>query len=254
MSDPADRRYSEREFALILRKASELQLDDSEATAPTEGLSLEEIQQIADEAGIDPTLVARAAALIGHGDIAEDERSFWGPSATVHISSSVEGELSEDDMRRLMDVVRYRVAKTGTIHEVLGSVAWKADGEETPFEIRVTPRDGRTTVEILNRTQAYKTLTYVMGGTIGFLAALMVLAGLGVPKAVVLVGAFLAAPFLGVLAARPFWRWWARRWRNSLTDLLDTLRDEAERRAASLPERSQDRSLPPGGDAPDPVW
>ena len=58
--DEGGRRYSDEEFALILRRASEIsEVGDAR---PGGGLSLSEIQQIAGEAGIDPTAVARAAA------------------------------------------------------------------------------------------------------------------------------------------------------------------------------------------------
>ena len=54
MSD--DQKYSEEEFALILRKAAELQASPK-AVQRTGGMSLEEMKSIAQEAGIDPALV-----------------------------------------------------------------------------------------------------------------------------------------------------------------------------------------------------
>lgn len=234
MRDPTGRRYSDREFALILRKASELQEEDRENRVGGRGMSLGEIQQIAEEAGIDPAMVARAAALIGEGDIDADAGRLWGSRATVHITSSVEGELGEDEMRRLMEIVRYEIAKSGTVSEVLGSVSWKADGQEAPLEVRITPREGRTTLEILSRTQTYKSTVYALGGVAGFIASVIGLPILGAPGALVFAGV-LVNPLLGALAVRPAWNWWAGRWRARLTDLLDLMREEAERRI--LPAR-----------------
>ena len=59
------RRYTEEEFALILRKASEIQESPGEGPGrhPGQGLTLEEIQSIAAEAGIDPQAVSRAAVV-----------------------------------------------------------------------------------------------------------------------------------------------------------------------------------------------
>lgn len=237
MSDPAGRRYSEREFALILRKASELHREEGEPGPGGSGMTLAEIQQVAEEAGFDPALVARAASLLGHRGIGE-RRRILGPSGTVHISSSVEGELTPDDMRRLMEIVRYETSKPGSLHEVMGSVAWKSDGQEAPLEVRVTPAGGRSTIEILSRSQTYKTLTYTLSATAGFLASITTMPLLTESKPLVLLVGFLVGPALGFLAGRPFWNWWSARWRARLADLLDTLRQEAQRRAL----------LPPPGD------
>lgn len=57
-----ERRYSDKELALILKLAAERQAFSSELD--DRGLTLTEIQQIAAEAGIDPQHVAEAAAVL----------------------------------------------------------------------------------------------------------------------------------------------------------------------------------------------
>ena len=72
MSPPDDeRRYSDEEFALILRRAVEIEgrpTPEPEAPTlplpPSDGLTLTEIQEIAGEAGIDPAAVAEAASAL----------------------------------------------------------------------------------------------------------------------------------------------------------------------------------------------
>ena len=56
-----ERRYTDRDVALILRRAAEI---DKKSTpdAPVRGLSVGELQEIAGEVGIDPEAVTRAAA------------------------------------------------------------------------------------------------------------------------------------------------------------------------------------------------
>lgn len=59
-----DRTYSE-EFAVILRRAVELQeRPTGQVPVRSEGFSLREIQAIAREVGLDPDAVARAAATL----------------------------------------------------------------------------------------------------------------------------------------------------------------------------------------------
>ncbi len=63
---PSDRKYSDEEVSLILRKAADLQV---QGVARAEGLSLQSIQDIAREVGIRPETVAEAAAIVARGDI-----------------------------------------------------------------------------------------------------------------------------------------------------------------------------------------
>lgn len=226
-----DRRFTEREFAVILRKATELQ-DTGEGTAErTTGLTLREIQQIAAEAGIDPDLVARAADAVSRGAGEGEGRRFWGPSGTFQLTASVDRQLSTDDLSRLMEVVRYEVRQPGSVQEVLGSVGWKSDGKDNAMEVRITPRDGRTRIELLADQTANKAMSYILAGTGGFMTSIITLSTLDAGKPVVLGVSFLLAPLLGALVARPFWTSWARRQRERLSRLVGMLKEEADLRA-----------------------
>src|SRR5438477_8931583 len=79
MSD--ERRYSDREVRLILRKAVDLQHRSSEATDSSRGMSLEELTQVAAEAGISATHVSRAALEVGTP--AGQPSGFFGSPAYV---------------------------------------------------------------------------------------------------------------------------------------------------------------------------
>ena len=67
-----ERRYTEREYELILRRAIELDAPSAlvpqptpEPTLPPEGLTLSKIKEIAAEVGVDPARVAEAASTLG---------------------------------------------------------------------------------------------------------------------------------------------------------------------------------------------
>jgi hypothetical protein len=231
-----DRRFTDREFAVILRKATELQ-EAGEGTAErTTGLTLREIQQIAAEAGIDADLIARAADAVSRGAAPGEGRRFWGPPGTFQLSAYIDRELSTDDLSRLMEVVRYEVRQPGSVHEVLGSVAWKSDGKENAVEVRLTPRDGRTRIELLAEQTANKAMSYILAGTAGFMTSILTLSLMDAPKAAVLGVSFLLAPMLSALVARPFWTSWARRQQERFAKVISMLKEEADLRA--LPEGS----------------
>ncbi|MBT8400282.1 MAG: hypothetical protein KJO98_07385, partial [Rhodothermia bacterium] len=88
MSEPRDdeRLFGEEDVAKILKSASERQ---ATRKAPNAGLTLEELKQVAAEAGIDPRHVADAAKEITAPGIsavpnaqvtasASDQPNFWG--------------------------------------------------------------------------------------------------------------------------------------------------------------------------------
>ena len=92
-----NRRFSDREVALVLKKASEL--EESEGTGVGKGLRLEELQEIAAEVGISPGLLHRAVAEL-------DARTGGNPFAKgqlVHQAvRAVEGELSREAVAELI--------------------------------------------------------------------------------------------------------------------------------------------------------
>jgi len=76
MTDPTNlpRLYGEKEIGKILKRTTELQHE--EPSAPSAGsMSLQELEDIAAETGIDPTFLRRAAPEIDTGAI---EVSTWG--------------------------------------------------------------------------------------------------------------------------------------------------------------------------------
>lgn len=97
--DQKKRRYSDEEFALILRKASEIQSSDGGpvgGVGEVGGLTLEEIRSIASEAGIDPGAVTRAASILGALAWAEKDglavKIFGGPEK-FHLDCEIPGRL-----------------------------------------------------------------------------------------------------------------------------------------------------------------
>ncbi len=62
-SDPAPRRFSDEEVRAILARAAKLQELAPPAPSVADGLSLRDLEQVGEEAGIDGALVRRAQKL-----------------------------------------------------------------------------------------------------------------------------------------------------------------------------------------------
>ena len=148
------RRYSEEEFALILRKASEIQASGGSqpAGAGTGGLTLEEIRSIATEAGIDPEAVTRAASILGalgwkeKGGLAA--AIFGGPSK-FYLDCEIPGRLPPEEMGRILEQIRRAAKHQGEASEVLGGVEWKTVGELSAINVNISPRGDSTSIQIV---------------------------------------------------------------------------------------------------------
>jgi hypothetical protein len=223
-----DRRYSDEEFALILRKASELQEGGAKPQAARGGMSLEEIRSIAAEAGIDPEKVTKAASLLTRSDDPGTAVRLFGGPSSYHLEHTTKGEISQEDLGRLLDVIRKATRHQGKGTHVLDALEWKTEGETSQINVNVTPRDGETTIQIIadrSGTGALMTMVFTMPWVI----------------LAVIVGTELDANSLGGVASilagaaggafvsfRTFWKTTTARFRRKLTGLMEDLSSAVE--------------------------
>jgi hypothetical protein len=105
----SERRFNEDEVAEIFRAASELENASPKALARVDGLTLAELQQIGEEAGLRPDLVARAAAAHVTAGSASTSRVLGlpiGVSHTVdldHVMTDEEWALLVSELRETFD-------------------------------------------------------------------------------------------------------------------------------------------------------
>lgn len=141
---PPRRLFSEKEVSRVLKRATELQA--VEGSAETTGLSLEELQQIADEVGIDPRHLVVALAELEQGD---DGGFHWlGAPTTVDVERVVEGEVSEQQWERMVQEIRQEFDLVGGAGRVGRSFEWTRDSSDKQAQVTVTPHEGQTTIQI----------------------------------------------------------------------------------------------------------
>ena len=146
-----DRRFTDREIGLILKRAVEL-----EESSPTKGLSiarglsLTELQEIAREAGIDPGMVGRAVTELD-GRRSLDSPSIGGPSTVRREVRTVPGKLSRESVGELVRVVDQEVEAQGTVVEALGGVRWTSNGRFLNTQVSVEPSGEDTVLRVEER-------------------------------------------------------------------------------------------------------
>ena len=263
----SSKQYDDKQVSLILKRAAEMQTTEGGVKPGATGLSLAELEQIAIEAGIDPTHVRLAAAEVDRDPTSGGEWSWLlGAPAKLRIHRVVDAEVPDDFFDDLLVEIQTADIGHGTASHVGRTLTWKGGGtgqNADSAQITITSRDGRTELHAeRNRTQTAVGLMAGMagGGGVG------VGVGMGIPLGLEALGSPLAAVLIpaGVLAAayvgaRSLFRGGHRRHMRRMERLLDKLveriQDEANRRLESdaqpstLP-RSASGALPPPPEPP----
>jgi hypothetical protein len=143
----ASKRYTEREFSLILSKAAELAGSSNSVSRIEDGLTLKEITSIAAEAGLDADSIARAARLIpdeGHPSVLQ---RVMGGALRVQRGLDLPGELTNERAQRILNSARRAMQTHGVGEADSSGVSWStrnghvfvsAHGEAAETRVQVT--------------------------------------------------------------------------------------------------------------------
>ena len=140
------RRYSEEEAQRIFALVADRQRTASGA----EGLSLEELEEAARAAGLDPGLVAVAAAELDAAP--HDEKTLLGAPTEVVRTRLVEGELSEDAWASMVGQARREFGQPGMAGQIGRLREWTVlnggtkNGTVTRLTAEPTPEGTRLTL------------------------------------------------------------------------------------------------------------
>lgn len=222
-----ERRYSDEEFALILRTAAEVETGP-EVAPPRTGLTLAEIKEIAAEVGIDPNRVAKAAALLP-SSVEDGLSRLIGGHPRHRLEHTVPVEVSSSELGRLLDLARREMDTQGETREVLGGLEWQGGTSTTSVRVAITPREGETVLQAsTDRTEAMAGIlagvTLPVGGVIAVTLGKLVFGETDAGILAALVSG-LAPAFL---FARSVWKRSTRRWRERLFQLMDAMAREVE--------------------------
>ncbi len=215
----AERRYSDEEVALILRRAVDPAADGSEGE-PGRGLTLAELKEIGAEAGIDATRIETAAGSLALRRPRPVTGAVLGMPTTVQLERRVPVPLTRERLPELLNLIRSEFARQGIVEEVLGGFEWRARSAMGGRYVSIRPEGNATRIRVLGN---YRDGLLVLGGGVGPIAAAAtgaLTAALGAATAVVVVPAALAG---GVLAALGPWKYAFGREERTSRRVLDAL-------------------------------
>jgi len=205
--------FTDQQMTLILKRAAERQAASAEPTH-----SLESIQDIARQVGIDSALVADAAATIerSSGSVS----SLLGAPSAYRASRRLAGAAPTMDLGAVLETIRDHLPFAGEVRHVRDGIEWHAGPADNKTVVALSPgAGGGINLRIDGRQQGPKALAYVAAGTVGLIAtavSVAVLHGRGVAVGV----AAIAVSFAG---ARMLWNEVAKRRDKRLHDLGNAL-------------------------------
>lgn len=219
------RRLTEREVALVLRRAVEID-EESEGEASSPGLGLGELREIASEVGIRPEAVEKALVELNSGHRVE-RVSILGPAATQSTIRSVPGRLRDDQLRDLTQIADTIVAGTGVVTEALGAVRWTSQGRFLNTQIALSPSDEGTSIRVHEQFAGrVRRAVHLVPGAWGMVLGMAGASALGL--AGVATGGFaIGSIALGMGVGRIAWAVLSRQSRARVQRLAGVLEQEA---------------------------
>ena len=137
--------YNEKEIGAILKRAAEMSLSESGSNAA--GLSMEELQQVGAEAGLDPDLILRAAAEMHQGDTRR-KRNFFGGPTNYAKDFVLEGEVDAATWEEMLSAIRSTFKDPGVVSMRENVFEWTSQSETEKAQVTALNSGGRTKITL----------------------------------------------------------------------------------------------------------
>jgi hypothetical protein len=227
----AERRYSEDEVGIILRTAAM----SGAASFPSdvEGLTLEQLKEIATEVGIDGQAVEMAAQNLDASGAARRSPLLGTPVAPQY-ERWVATRVQSSDYADLLVVIRRAMGRQGIARTEMEGLEWSARDPMGGRYISIRPSGDRTLVRALGNLRDGAIVSFLGGGVLAGSIAMAVLEATGLMAALGLGTAPIIA-LAAYLPARLFWRWRFRAEDTALRDAVSGVVRQLQQRGHDAP-------------------
>lgn len=210
--------YTDEQMALILKRATELQAAGEESIH-----SLESIQQIAVQVGIDPRLVADAAATLTAKERGVSPGLLgWPP--VCRIRRTVSTPFQSIDRAAAIATIRDHMPAVGDVKELANGFEWRSGSADIKTAITIMPSGSSTEIRVDGRYHGAKVMFY-LGAGITTLFASVVATALSPHLGPAIGAGMLVASFV---AARTLWNHIATHSRQRVANVVELLAAQFE--------------------------
>ena len=165
------RLYSEKEFNTILKRAVEQQSD--QGVKETVGLSLEEMQHIAGEVGLDPAVIAQIAADLDRSPDSGKRYPLYKTPTKIEVERILPGVIDEDQWPEIVAAIERELDVSGTSTQIGQMLEWTYSTSSNRYKITFSPGEDKTKVRFYGSVKQVVVAWYsvVMIYAIGFSSA-----------------------------------------------------------------------------------
>lgn len=163
MPDSNKKIFSEDEVGHLLQLAIERQEADRDHVDIDQGLSLDEIQRIAAEVGIDAKYVQMAFLDMQAKKAEAEEPGFWGAPVTLELSRTLPGHLNDNAIESMLTAIRNaHKSNRGQFEKLNHSFEWSASNSSGLRLVINAQRIGKNTkITITDRLDGFLALFHV---------------------------------------------------------------------------------------------
>lgn len=163
------RRYDDQEVRAIIQRASELQAGLA-PEAEVSGMTLQELERVASELGLEPNIVRRAA----------EEQSTDGRRAPARLKQgliladcTLEGAIDDDRWESMVADVRSSIGASGEVSKRGNTFEWTANWEVARLTVTATVRGNQTRIKAMANTEGGTLLFWLLGPLVGAVPLLL---------------------------------------------------------------------------------
>lgn len=221
---PPARRFSEKEAALILRRAVSLQESGGRSARD---LSLEELRQIAAEVGVDPDLVTQASRAIEEQN--RPLARFLGGPASFQFLSVHAGDVGASRDQAIIDEIRRVVGRHGRIRQTENSLEWQARDAFGGTFVTVSRVDEETRVRVIGVRNDAAITVFSLAGAAGLVAGILLVSSTGLGEGAMAVPTIAGVALATWGSARLLWSRISAGWSRRLRATVEAVSGVLER-------------------------
>jgi len=166
----ADRRYDDKEVGEILKAAAEMQ-SGLAPTGTAKGMTLGELQSVAQEIGLNSENIGRAAQELDSTLMAKSRSK----SDSIHVEQTIDGPLSDETWEELVAALRRFAGRAGKSAENGQTREWTCGWDGGSLIFTATTRGGRTRLRLLGGTSpAAAVVGGIVVGIFAFISPMVV--------------------------------------------------------------------------------
>jgi len=232
LSDDGRRLFSDEELGLIVQNAAELQEEASgvDATflqrstdAPdSEGLTIEEVRDIASEVGLESRFVDEAVLALSD-DQALKVRSLFGGAVAQWAEGTLPDALTDADRVDMLELVRSTLGQRGEVDEVLGVLEWQSVGRMTRTTITIRTHGESSALRVQTDASGVAALTWLGSIGVGLVAGAGLVGALHPDSVLAAVSIVGAGGVAGVGIGRTIWSTTTQALRRRVRRVRDVL-------------------------------